>query len=202
MLKQYQKIKAMLKSQINWQGHKDTFQTLVSMMIGVLLSRDVRLGHIAMKGGLSGKIESIEQRYRRWLNNPKITAKVSYDPIAKQLLFSRKKRRVRLQIDRTIIDGGFNVLMVSLYHRKRAIPLAWQVLPHSGSCSQKDWQALLKRVSKRLSKRSKVILLGDREFGTVDLMRFCAQQRLGLCFACETNLYCSQPTSRVSTTVG
>jgi len=169
----YQELKGLLKQRIVWTGHKQTLHTLVSMMIGVLMSRDVRLGHIAMKGGLDGKMENIEQRYRRWLKNPRIKAREIVDPVAKQLLFSRKKRKIRLQIDRTIIDGGFNVLMVTLYHRKRAIPLVWKVLPHGGSCSQKDWQSLLNRVYAMLSKKSKVILLGDREFGTVDLMRYC-----------------------------
>lgn len=169
----YQEIKGLLKQGITWTGHKDTLHTLVSMMIGVLLCRDVRLGHIAAKGGLEGHLENIEQRYRRWLKNPRIKAREIVDPLAKQLLFQRKKRRIRLQIDRTIIDGGFNVLMVTVYHRKRAMPLVWKVLPHSGSCSQQDWQSLLNRVYKMLSKHSEVIVLGDREFGTVDLMRFC-----------------------------
>ena len=177
MLELYQELKGLLKQRIVWTGHKQTLHTLVSMMIGVLMSRDVRLGHIAMKGGLEGQMENIEQRYRRWLKNPRIKAKEIVDPVAKQLLFSRKKRKIRLQIDRTIIDGGFNVLMVTMYHRKRAIPLVWKVLPHSGSCSQKDWQSLLNRVYAMLSKKSKVILLGDREFGTVDLMRYCDKKK-------------------------
>ena len=169
----YQELKGLLKQRISWTGHKDTFHTLVSMMLGIFLCRDVRSGKIASKSGLSGQIESIEQRYRRWLKNPRIKARTIVDPIAKQLLFSRKKRWIRLQIDRTIIDGGFNVLMVTFYHRRRAIPLAWTILPHSGSCSQKDWKPLLKRVNKMISKRSRILVLGDREFGTVDLMRFC-----------------------------
>lgn len=179
MHKLYQELKQMLKSQINWDGRKETFHTLVSLMVGIMLSRDVRLGRIAVKGGLEGTIESIEQRYRRWLKNPQIKSKVIYDPIGKRLLFSRKKRRIRIQIDRTIVKNRFNVLMVTLYHRKRAIPLVWRVLDHQGSCSQKDWRSLLKRVYQMLSKHSKVVLLGDREFGTVDLMRFCDEKKWG-----------------------
>jgi len=177
MLALYQEIKGLLKQRIVWTGHEQTLHTLVSMMLGVLLCRDVRLGHIAMKGGLFGQLESIEQRYRRWLKNPRIKAREIVDPVAKQLLCQRKKRKIRLQIDRTIIDGRFNVLMVSFYHRQRAIPLVWQVLPHSGSCTRKDWQPLLNRVYRMLSKKSTVIVLGDREFGTVALMRFCEAKK-------------------------
>ena len=169
----YQELATMVSTQVPWDGHRQTFRTLIWMMMGVLLSRDVRLGRIAARSGLFGSVASIEQRYRRWLKNPRIKAQLIYDPAAKHLLFSRKQRRMRIQIDRTIVDGRFNVLMVTLYHRKRAIPLVWRVLRHGGSCSQRDWQPLLNRLDKLLSKRSEVIMLGDREFGTVDLMRFC-----------------------------
>lgn len=175
-VKLYQEMAAMLKAQLEWQGHRQTFHTLLSLMVGVLMSRDVRLGRIAAKGFVDGNIESVEQRYRRWLKNKHIKPQLIYDPLAKQLLFSRKRRRLRLQIDRTLVKNKFNVLMVSVYHRKRAIPLVWLVLPHTGSCSSQHWQPLLNRVSKLISKRSEVILLGDREFGTVDLMRFCQQK--------------------------
>jgi len=174
--KVYQELENMVSSQLQWNGRRETFHTLIHFLLGVLLSRDVRLGRIASKSGLVMKIESVEQRYRRWLSNPKIKAKTIVDPVAKKLLFQRKKKRIRLQIDRTIVKGKFNVLMVTLSYRGRALPLVWTVLPHTGSCSQKDWQPLLKRVDKLLSRRTTVILLGDREFGTANLMRFCRQQ--------------------------
>ena len=181
----YQELATMVSTQVPWDGHRQTFRTLIWMMMGVLLSRDVRLGRIAARSGLFGSVASIEQRYRRWLKNPRIKAQLIYDPAAKHLLFSRKQRRMRIQIDRTIVDGRFNVLMVTLYHRKRAIPLVWRVLRHGGSCSQRDWQPLLNRLDKLLSKRSEVIMLGDREFGTVDLMRFC--HRKGWFFVCGSS---------------
>lgn len=173
----YQELEAMVKAKLNWQGRAETFHTLLHLMFGVLLSRDVRLGRIAVKSGLNWKIESIEQRFRRWLKNPTIKAQDIVDPIAKQLLFQRKKKRIRLQIDRTIVKGKFNVLMVTLSHRGRALPLVWKVLPHRGSCSQKDWQPLLNRVDKMLSRYTEVIVLGDREFGTADLIRFCRKKQ-------------------------
>jgi len=174
--KVYQELATMVSGQLRWKGRGDTFHTLIHFLLGVLLSRDVRLGRIASKSGFAMKIESVEQRYRRWLSNPNIRAKDIVDPLAKPLLFQRRKKRIRLQIDRTIVKGKFNVLMVTLSHRGRALPLVWTILPHSGSCSKKDWRPLLKRVDKLLSRRTAVILLGDRELGTADLMRFCRQQ--------------------------
>lgn len=174
--KVYQELAAMVSTSLKWTGRRETFHTLIHFLLGVLLSRDVRLGRIASKSGFYIKIESVEQRYRRWLSNPNIKAKEIVDPMVKQLLFQRKKKRIRLQVDRTIVKGKFNVLMVTLSHRGRALPLVWTILPHAGSCSAKEWQPLLKRVDKLLSRRTTVILLADREFGTADLIRFCQQQ--------------------------
>ena len=96
--------------------------------------------------------------------------------VSNGVLFEASKKRNRLQIDRTIVKGKFNVLMVTLSHRGRALPLMWTLLPHSGSCSRKEWSALLKRVDQLLSRHTKVIVLGDREFGTADLIQFCKHQ--------------------------
>ena len=171
--KVYQELTTMVSTQLKWKGRRETFHTLIHFMLGILLSHDVRLGRVASRSGFITKIESVEQRYRRWLSNPNIKAKDIVDPIAKHLLFQRRKKRIRLQIDRTIVKGKFNVLMITISHRGRALPLVWKILPHSGSCSQKDCQCLFNRVDKMLSRYTQVIVLGDREFGTVDLIRFC-----------------------------
>ena len=109
--KVYQELATMVNTSLNWTGRRETFHTLIHFLLGVLLSHDVRLGRIASKSGFHMKIESVEQRYRRWLSNPKIKAKEIVDPIAKQLLFQRKKKRIRLQVDRTIVKGKFNSTM-------------------------------------------------------------------------------------------
>jgi hypothetical protein len=54
------------------------------------------------------------------------------------LLVSLRHTRLRLQIDRTMIGERFNVLMVSLAYRRRAIPLVWMVLPHLGNSTFTD----------------------------------------------------------------
>jgi len=172
----YQELESMIRSRLIWKGRQETLHTLIHLMLGVLLSHDVRLGRIGTKSGLPWKLESMEQRFRRWLKNPRVKAREIVDPVAKQLLFQRKRKRIRLQIDRTVVKGRFNVLMVTLAHRNRALPLVWTVLPHGGSCSQQEWQSLLNRVDKLLSRYTRVLVLGDREFGTTAMIRFCRQK--------------------------
>ena len=76
-LKLYHHVMDMLKP-IAWQGRKETLQTLAFMMTGIFQSRDVRLGRIAGKVPLPIKQDSVEQRFRRWLKNPRIDERVLY----------------------------------------------------------------------------------------------------------------------------
>lgn len=168
-LKLYHHVMAMLKPTA-WQGRKETLQTLALLMTGIFQSGDVRLGRIATKVPLPTKQDSVEQRFRRWLKNPHVDERVIYDPIARGLLFSLRRTRLRIQIDRTLIGDQFNILKVTLYWRKRAIPLVWQVLPHQGSSGYADWVAVLAHLKTLMPPDAQVTVLGDREFGTADMM--------------------------------
>lgn len=168
-LKLYHHMLMMLKP-IAWQGRKETLQTLALLMTGIFQSRDVRLGRIAGKVPLPIKQDSVEQRFRRWLKNPRIDERVIYDPIARGLLFSLRHTRLRIQIDRTLIGERHNILKVTLFWRKRAVPLVWTMLPHQGSSDYADWVRLLDHLATLLPPNAQVVLLGDREFGTTDMM--------------------------------
>ena len=179
-LKLYHHVIDMLKP-IAWQGRKETLQTLALLMTGIFQSGDVRLGRIAKKVPLPIKQDSVEQRFRRWLKNPGIDERVIYDPIAQGLLFSLRHTRLRIQIDRTLIGDRFNILKVTLYWRKRALPLTWKMLPHQGSSGYADWVSLLDHLATLLPPNAQVVLLGDREFGTADLMDLALWQGWDYC---------------------
>jgi hypothetical protein len=70
--KVFQEMATMISGQLKWKGRRETFHTLIHFLLGVSLSRDVRLARIAPKSGSGMKIESVEQRYRRWLSNTNI----------------------------------------------------------------------------------------------------------------------------------
>jgi hypothetical protein len=58
--------------------------------------------------------------------------------------------------------------MISLIWDKRAWPLSWQLLPKIGSTSWEEQQAAIQEILP-LFKGYKVVVLGDREFCSVDL---------------------------------
>src|SRR5579859_1729604 len=61
--------------------------------------------------------------------------------------------------------------MVSVYYRKRAIPLLWSVLSHKGSSTFKERNAVLAHLEELLPTGCSVLIVADREFGQVDMMR-------------------------------
>jgi hypothetical protein len=80
-------------------------------------------------------------------------------------------------MDRVLVQDRFNGLMVSVRWRRRAIPLAWRVLPSKrGMSTFKQQQALFTPVATLLPGQCRVLVTGDREFGRPKLMHWLDQQ--------------------------
>jgi hypothetical protein len=144
------------------------------LMVGIYQSRSVSMSRIACKIPGEAKLTSITRRLSRLLDNPAIRAREWYEPIARQWLETqfRHTGEIRLLVDGTKIGFGHQLLIVCLAYRKRAIPIAWtwvkQVRGHSGARTQ---LALLAYVRKLLPKNACVFLMGDCEFGAVEVLR-------------------------------
>jgi hypothetical protein len=156
----------------------------------------VRLSRIAENVPLDVQEDSVAQRFRRWLKNPRLDERAIYDPVARQLLVSLRHTRLRLQIDRTLIDERFNVLMVSLAYRRRAIPLVWLVLPHLGSSTFMEREEILSHVADLLPAGATVLILGDREFGTPDMMRSVRRYDWDYCLRVKGTVYIYLPSAQ------
>jgi len=185
-LKLYHQFHGALKRMGKW-GRPELVETLAYLMVGIFQSQDVRLSRIAANVPLAGQDESVAQRFRRWLKNPSVNERVIYDPVVKQLLSSLRHTRLRIQIDRTVVDDRFNVLILSLYYRKRALPLVWQVLDHQGSSGFLDWLELLSHLDDLLPPGATVLILGDREFGQPDMIRILHAYAWDFCLRVKGN---------------
>ena len=73
-----------------------------------------------------------------------------------------------------------NLLVVSLIWNKRAIPLCWRRLDKRGSSHYQEQTALLSEALSILSDY-RVVVLGDREFCSVDLARWLGKQNCYFC---------------------
>jgi hypothetical protein len=166
----YHELHNALKRWQKW-GRPELVQTLALLMVGIFESRDVRLSRIAERVPLDIHEDNVAQRFRRWLKNPQVDERAIYDQVAFRILGSLRHTRLRIQIDRTLIKERFNVLVLSIAYRKRALPLVWQVLPHLGSSTFKERNAILAHLAELLPAGCTVVILGDREFGHPDMMR-------------------------------
>lgn len=155
-------------------------RNLSLLMMGLFLARKVHLSHIVRKWPIQARLPSLTNRLRRLLNNPRLDPVRLYQPVARLLIgrFDEAKTPLRLILDITKLGFSHRLLTVSLAYRRRALPLGWSV--HRGSkghVKAAAQKALLERIRPLISPEAEVLVLGDRAFGQVELMRYVRRQR-------------------------
>lgn len=85
--------------------------------------------------------------------------------------------RLIIALDRTQWKEN-NVLIVSVIYLKRALPVFWVLLEKDGSSNLAEQQKVLRPVI-RLLKKYKLIVIGDREFHSIELANWLHSQNIG-----------------------
>jgi hypothetical protein len=93
--------------------------------------------------------------------------------------------RLSISIDRSQW-GRIHLFMVSLIWERRAIPLYWSLLPKLGNSSFESQTTNLQQVLPLLSEY-KVIVLGDREFCSVELGNWLREKGVSFCLRLKKN---------------
>jgi hypothetical protein len=153
-------------------------RNFVWLMIGIFESHSVYLSKVAGKIPGSAKLPSTTKRLSRFLENPAIRVREWYQPIARQWLEAQAEclGEIRLIVDGTKVGFGHQLLLVSLAYRKRAIPLGWTWVKYVKGHSRAFKQlALLNYVRNLLPAGKAVFLVGDCEFGSVDVLKWLDQ---------------------------
>lgn len=154
--------------------NKARVRTIAWMMVGMLLSESVHLSHIARKIPSVGQQTSIVKKLSRLLQNGALRVREWYSPVAAELLQEvvASGQVVRLIIDGTKVGGGHRLLMVVVTYRRRSLPIAWTwVRGTHGHCLATTQCALFAYVHTLLPEGASVLVVGDSEFGSVELMR-------------------------------
>jgi hypothetical protein len=153
-------------------------RNFVWLMVGIHQSRSVHLSKVAGKIPGLANLVSITRRLSRFLDNPAVRVREWYEPIAHCWIQAQWccLKEIRLIVDGTKIGFGHQLLMVSLAYRRRAIPIAWtwvrRVRGHSSAHKQ---LALLNYVRVLLPVGIPVFLVGDCEFGSVEVLKWLDQ---------------------------
>ena len=116
------------------------------------------------------------KKLKRFLESDCLTIEAIWIPIISKWIETEfePKEVVYIAIDRTQW-AMINILMVSLVINNRAIPLYFELIDHVGNSDLQYQKSILGRVFNFLSKY-KVVVLGDREFCSVELARWLNQQ--------------------------
>ena len=159
-------IKAVVKDQ-----HPGHTITLAMMITGIVLSKKAQLSEMSSEIPSAAKDKSIEMRLRRWVKHDRIDGEMIYPPFAQQVLSVLASQELILVMDGSQVGRGCMVLMVGVVYKKRTLPIAWLVYEgKKGHTTAERHIEVLEKVKALLPKEVKVILLGDAEYDTTEML--------------------------------
>lgn len=144
------------------------------LIYGIYKAQSVHLSKIASK--LSGKSQKLSKVkcIDRFLENEHVKPDEWYQESAKGVLQGVHDAggMVRLIIDGSKVGFCCQLLMVSIAYRRRSIPIAWTWIKHKrGHSTVKQQIDLLIKVKALIPQGASVSLVGDSEFGKIELLK-------------------------------
>jgi hypothetical protein len=122
--------------------------------------------------------ESRRRSIQRFLKLPILKIEKFWFPLLKYILRTQFKNKQELKVAINRMQGrDKNVFMISLILDKRALPLYWQILPKRGCSNLREEQSLRSPIL-GLLKNYKIVLLRDREFGSVQLASWLCEENI------------------------
>ena len=161
---------------------------LIEILLPVIQSeKQIRLERLSRVFPFLITSESRRRKLQRFLDLPNLTISLIWFPLITYWLttYCRVGTRLSIAIDRTQW-GYINLFMVSLIWQKRAIPLYWSLLPKLGNSNLESQITNLEQILPLFSEY-KVIVLGDREFCSVDLANWLKSKGVSFCLRLKKN---------------
>ncbi len=163
---------------------------LADIAASLLATRSVNTTELAAV--LPRKVKDLESNFRyihRWLSNDRIDPERVMIDWNRELmeLLSRQGQTIVLMLDQSKMSDGFEVLMVSIRVKERALPVLWKVVATQGEIGFDVQEPLLRAVAGMIPEGTKVILMADRFYGTPALVDLCK----ALCFGYRVRLKCN-----------
>ena len=172
----YTKVLKVLKEMLSL-SHPGHVLTLAMLIAGIVISRKAQLSAVSAETATKAKDKSTEMRLRRWVKHDSIDTDVVYMPFARQILAALSALPLILVMDGSQVGRGCMVLMVSVLYQNRALPICWMVYKgkKGHTTAQRHIEALTK-VLPLLPADAPVVLLGDAEYDTTEMLRWVKQQ--------------------------
>jgi hypothetical protein len=192
MIKAQDKVFANLSAQLHHDLPLEPLTRVVNLAavaLGILRSKSLQVGQIVTALPLAGIRDSLKKRVQRFLKNDSVTIDDYYQPLAKRILHRLVAggARLHLTLDRTEWRDC-NILYVGVGWRGRALPVLWRMLG-PGASSFAEQKELLAVVAAWLPQGARVLLMGDREFGTGVLAQWALKHGWDLCLRLRAHEY-------------
>ncbi len=175
--------------QTHLENQLETSELLfLELIINVLQDiKEVSLEKIATALPLPILFESRRKKVQRFLSLPSLNIKTLWFPIIKDWIAQNftAHQRIYLVIDRTSWDRK-NLIMISIIYDSRAIPVYFEILPKLGSSNFSEQTRVFSQVLP-LFKKSQIIVLGDREFCSVQLANWLRAEEVEFCLRLKKN---------------
>lgn len=155
----------------------------LKMLVWLLQNqKQVRLERLAATLPLPIQQNSRRRHLQRFLTLNALSVVLLWFPIIEEILGKQIKAgsQVIIALDRTQWKEN-NVLMVSVIYQKRAWPIYWYLLEKDGCSNFQEQQKVLRPVI-RLLKNYKIVIIGDREFHSIELAEWLHRKNLSFVF--------------------
>src|SRR6185436_20494129 len=159
--------------------NKKQREGLALLVATALDVRDVNLMELA--AALPRAAERLDMRYQwisRLLGNPLIDTDAVMAPFAREVLARAGAQACTpvLIIDQSQVNAAHQMVMVSLRVGGRALPLTWRVKETQGAIGFAEQREALQAVARLLPTGIRPVLIGDRFYGSPDLIGWCCEQ--------------------------
>lgn len=161
---------------------------LLTILLNLIQSeKQVRLERLVRVLPYPITTESRRRKLQRFLDLPQLTIASIWFPLIAYWLttYCSVGQTLSIAIDRSQW-GCINLFTIALIWERRAIPLYWCVLPKLGNSNLSEQTLALQQVLPLL-KEYKVIVLGDREFCSVDLGNWLKTMGVSFCLRLKKN---------------
>ena len=161
-------------------GQRKTQREKLALLVATML--DVRSANLMdLAASLPRSAEQLVMRYqwiKRFLANDLVDSDTVMAPFGREMLerLSARGETPVLMIDQTQATPLHQVVMVAVRVGGRALPLAWRVRQTQGPIGFGEQREALEAVLALLPEGTRPVLMGDRFYGSPDLIAWCRAQ--------------------------
>lgn len=191
--RRYCAVKDKLRQQLPelWAECESRMINLSLMVSAIVKAKDLTQHAMAAEMPLPAQDTSLAQRQRRWLMNEQVDIGVCYEPIIYPFLQAMgRAKTLPLILDTTPTGVNCRTLTLAVGYQRRALPITWRTEQgkrgHTDGCLQ---IGLLQQVVPGLPEAADIVVLGDGEFGHVQLITWLEAQDWDYCLRVASDTY-------------